>query len=75
MKLFLHSFRFCATGEKGIMFHKLLLRLTTYEISLRNRVSNVVLRIWFQALYYFYHDPYLLNLRSQLEQRDDTKTI
>jgi len=57
------------------MFHKLLLRLTTYEISLRNRVSNVVLRIWFQALYYFYHDPYLLNLRSQLEQRDDTKTI
>ena len=57
------------------MFHKLLLRLTTYETSLRNRISNVVLRIWFLALYYFYHDAYLLNLRSQLEERDDTKTI
>ena len=57
------------------MFRKLLLRLTTYEITLRNSISNVVLRIWFLAVYYFYRDAYLLNLRSQLEQRDDTKTI
>ena len=57
------------------MFHKLLLRLTTYEISLRNRISNVVLRIWFLALYYLYHDAYVLNITSELEQRGATKTI